>query len=672
MTLDDHPLLAKTLTWGVRTIAAGMLIYQLAVAPLFAQTSSRIAPAGANTPVAESVEEGPVRNAIPAGNITPGAMVHDLRYPFGEGLGTAEQTMRTRIDVLTEDVHKKTGVTDRYRPTDAMLTTLLKNGATSEILGEELGAPMGPDSTFREVWPLSEFNIGAFVMLDSLPDTVKSVKPDSLILYELQGSDTVRVDGIPFDTTLTLYDFRVFGHTFAYQVGDSAVIFIGSHYTAQTHGGPYGWYGTRMTRLTSFIREKPGVMNLIGDVNGDGLVSLLDYLETAGSYGRHIFDTRTPAFPDVSRVDISGRAVPFGIIIWDDLDSLADILTVFANYGNRTLGKMGSALSLMENRSYHVAILDPVIELVKQGESYLLVQRRSIKNDLEMLERIVDTQGPIEVSGTSRVAEQHEVMGETLTDVTFGVSSWNPVAKPAAERSSLFMTTKAKGLDTLLVEIYPDREIPAAYGFEFSGFAYAGDVEDLQLFIDRTKVFGGKSLAAMTPANTYIESLLGQEAGIAKGEPVLRLRLVGDRVTEGTAFSLGYSIATKDGYFPTVLESGLLSTDRNKGEFEGLLPKDAINFGHNYPNPFNPATTIPFTVHDCTQPFVMELGIYTLHGQLVYEAEQRVDGPGSYRFVWDGRNGSGSQVATGQYFSVLRYRADGADKRVVGKLTLVK
>jgi hypothetical protein len=73
--------------------------------------------------------------------------------------------------------------------------------------------------------------------------------------------------------------------------------------------------------------------------------------------------------------------------------------------------------------------------------------------------------------------------------------------------------------------------------------------------------------------------------------------------------------------------------------------------GPNYPNPFNPATTIPFTLHESSD---VEITVYTLSGQLV---STLVHGPfavGDHVAVWDGTNDASLRVASGVYLITMR------------------
>lgn len=70
----------------------------------------------------------------------------------------------------------------------------------------------------------------------------------------------------------------------------------------------------------------------------------------------------------------------------------------------------------------------------------------------------------------------------------------------------------------------------------------------------------------------------------------------------------------------------------------------------NYPNPFNPNTTISF---DIPRPGHVQLAIYNLLGQQVRTIVDNQLATGSYRRDWDGRDESGTAVASGIYFARL-------------------
>ncbi|MDP6124182.1 MAG: T9SS type A sorting domain-containing protein [Candidatus Latescibacteria bacterium] len=84
-----------------------------------------------------------------------------------------------------------------------------------------------------------------------------------------------------------------------------------------------------------------------------------------------------------------------------------------------------------------------------------------------------------------------------------------------------------------------------------------------------------------------------------------------------------------------------------------------------YPNPFNPSTTIRFTVAT-GQEVVMEL--FTLSGQHVRTVVDAHMVEGTHSVVWDGRGSAGRSAASGVYF----YRFSTLAQTFTKRMTLVR
>ena len=84
---------------------------------------------------------------------------------------------------------------------------------------------------------------------------------------------------------------------------------------------------------------------------------------------------------------------------------------------------------------------------------------------------------------------------------------------------------------------------------------------------------------------------------------------------------------------------------------ESATPSDFI-LGANYPNPFNPATTIPLSVPDGAE--AVDVAIYNLLGQLVRQVWSGPLAAGEHRLTWDGRDGQGQLVSSGAYLYQVR------------------
>ena len=92
---------------------------------------------------------------------------------------------------------------------------------------------------------------------------------------------------------------------------------------------------------------------------------------------------------------------------------------------------------------------------------------------------------------------------------------------------------------------------------------------------------------------------------------------------------------------------------------------DFTSLEGNYPNPFNPTTTILFNLAADTH---VNLAVYDISGRLM---NKLVDGPlaaGEHEIVWNGKNQDGVRVASGVYF----YKLNADDYSATKKMVMVK
>lgn len=82
----------------------------------------------------------------------------------------------------------------------------------------------------------------------------------------------------------------------------------------------------------------------------------------------------------------------------------------------------------------------------------------------------------------------------------------------------------------------------------------------------------------------------------------------------------------------------------------------------NYPNPFNPATTI---VYNLTQASAVRLAVYNVLGQQIRVLVEEVQGAGGYAVEWNGLDEAGQSVAGGIYFYQLQAGAQQATGRML-------
>ena len=101
------------------------------------------------------------------------------------------------------------------------------------------------------------------------------------------------------------------------------------------------------------------------------------------------------------------------------------------------------------------------------------------------------------------------------------------------------------------------------------------------------------------------------------------------------------------------------------GVDDDLLLPSAYGLSQNYPNPFNPSTTIGFALPTGSE---IKLEIYNLKGELTTTLATGRYAAGNHSVLWDGRNKSGDDVASGIYF----YRLLTEEQEISKKMVLIK
>ena len=71
------------------------------------------------------------------------------------------------------------------------------------------------------------------------------------------------------------------------------------------------------------------------------------------------------------------------------------------------------------------------------------------------------------------------------------------------------------------------------------------------------------------------------------------------------------------------------------------------SLGANYPNPFNPSTTISFTLPTSES---VRLSVFDIQGRLVATLVNEVYSAGRHEVIWRGQDNSSRPVASGTYF----------------------
>jgi len=135
-------------------------------------------------------------------------------------------------------------------------------------------------------------------------------------------------------------------------------------------------------------------------------------------------------------------------------------------------------------------------------------------------------------------------------------------------------------------------------------------------------------------------------------------------------FPQGYSVPIYDAFGnPRIYGSGIdIGCYESQGytgiEGDVSLPVSSLLLT-NYPNPFNPSTTINYNVPADGN---VTLNVYNAKGQLVNTLVSEHKNKGNYQVVWTGKDSRGNSVASGLYFT----RLVSGGKSISKKMLLMK
>ena len=125
---------------------------------------------------------------------------------------------------------------------------------------------------------------------------------------------------------------------------------------------------------------------------------------------------------------------------------------------------------------------------------------------------------------------------------------------------------------------------------------------------------------------------------------------VGFQTVTGLAFLLGNPVSVEDDEISSIPD-----------EFKLL---------HNYPNPFNPSTTIGFTLPAAS---FVKLSIYNILGEVVDVLINKQLGPGVHTVNWNSTDRSGMKLGSGVYFYELKASgSNGTEFTEMKKMILLK
>lgn len=120
--------------------------------------------------------------------------------------------------------------------------------------------------------------------------------------------------------------------------------------------------------------------------------------------------------------------------------------------------------------------------------------------------------------------------------------------------------------------------------------------------------------------------------------------------------SITWQVRATDGQ-DTGRSSGTRHFTMDSTAFNALNPEDLLpatfSAGPNYPNPFNPVTSIPLALPEADE---VTLTIFNIRGAEIRQMGPLTFNAGYHTLVWDGRNNRGHTAGTGLYIGKIRTR----------------
>jgi len=111
-----------------------------------------------------------------------------------------------------------------------------------------------------------------------------------------------------------------------------------------------------------------------------------------------------------------------------------------------------------------------------------------------------------------------------------------------------------------------------------------------------------------------------------------------------------------------IFESGTTTTAI--GQLEQPVPT-VFGLDQNFPNPFNPTTTIRFTIDSNS---LVQLTVMNVLGQKVRTLINDYQASGTHLAIWDGRDDAGNKMSSGTYL----YKIKVSDQVEIRRMVLMK
>ncbi len=408
-------------------------------------------------------------------------------------------------------------------------------------------------------------------------------------------------------------------------------------------GSMYGDKMIQAKNAASFIIENLNEGDKFNIVDFSTLVSSMTEFHV--SYSN---DTKNTALNYISNIiatggtNISG-AFDTAILQFENAGENTANIIIFLTDGQATIG-------ITEENE----LLNHINQIVAETDSSINIYSFGIGNDVQ---KKVLTSISTENNGFADFLEG-DVLEERLTK--FYLKIKNPV----------LLNTSMTFSSIVITETYPD-PLPSLYKGQqmiVSGRYTEAVPVDVTL---KGKAFGEE--VTYSYALNLADSVVQQYQFLPKIWAKLKIEhlLIEYYLLDETTTEAG---EIKDEIIEISLAYGVISPFTSFGdatdvedEPEHVKPIQYFELLGNYPNPFNPSTTIQFKVNKMLNRIVT-IKIYDSLGRLVRVLSIMVNHPGHYELQWDGKLDDGLSAASGNYF----YLVDFGEAILAGKMQLLK
>ena len=257
-------------------------------------------------------------------------------------------------------------------------------------------------------------------------------------------------------------------------------------------------------------------------------------------------------------------------------------------------------------------------------------------------------------------------------------------------RGGSWGTVKISARTTFRARFVPDRTRDAV-GFRCAAQmlyglsnAFALDTRTIQIVPEQSNIF---TLSTLEISGKILDAMHGEgipAATVSAGDLQVITEEDGTYMLAGLrpgfyqveAIALGYrkafgeEIEVRVGYSALNVDVVLVPGETLVEAAEGPSLPRTFSLGRNYPNPFNPGTTIRYRLPEQAK---VELRIYDILGRRVQTLVDGVRPAGHHTVLWDGRDGDDSDLGSGVYLCEMIVHTDrGAPYRGVRKMVLIR